>query len=83
MDAFRNELLRAMDLRITALKEELSSTFHKAMGATCSPKQISDVMTFAQYFGAIDLRYLLILTSILMLGSKAKNALKFKLVTVL
>ncbi|KAH7667431.1 hypothetical protein IHE45_12G057700 [Dioscorea alata] len=55
-DATKNELLRAMDLRITALKEELSSTFHKAMGATCSSKQISDVMTFAQYFGAIDLR---------------------------
>ncbi|KAM0947998.1 hypothetical protein DsansV1_C07g0073611 [Dioscorea sansibarensis] len=55
-DATKNELLRAMDLRITALKEELSSTFHKAMGATCSPKQISDVVTFAKYFGAIDLR---------------------------
>ncbi|PKA58564.1 hypothetical protein AXF42_Ash008851 [Apostasia shenzhenica] len=59
-DATKNELLRAMDLRLTALKEELGASFNRAAGATCCSNQISNVAVFAQHFGAIDLRDLLL-----------------------
>ncbi|KAK1265473.1 hypothetical protein QJS04_geneDACA016949 [Acorus gramineus] len=55
-DATKNELLKAMDLRLMVLKEELASAFNRAAGATCSVKQISDLAAFMQHFGAKDLR---------------------------
>ncbi|MCL7047005.1 hypothetical protein MKW94_002111, partial [Papaver nudicaule] len=58
-DATRNELLRAMDLRITALREEFTASFNQAVGATCSTKQITDLAAFCEHFGAAELRNLL------------------------
>jgi len=52
----RNELLRAVDLRLMALEEELATSFNRAAGAPCSTQQISDLSAFAEHFGAIDLR---------------------------
>ncbi|KAJ4978099.1 hypothetical protein NE237_008879 [Protea cynaroides] len=55
-DATKNELLRAMDLRLTVQSQELLSAFSLAAGATCSSKQIADLAAFAEHFGAVDLR---------------------------
>ncbi|KAL0923149.1 hypothetical protein M5K25_007197 [Dendrobium thyrsiflorum] len=55
-NATKNELLRALDLRLAALKEELTAAFNRASGATCFSNQISDLASFAQHFGATELR---------------------------
>ncbi|CAI9295825.1 unnamed protein product [Lactuca saligna] len=52
----KNELLRAVDLRLTALKDELALAFDQATGARCSTKDISDLENFAHHFGAKDIR---------------------------
>lgn len=51
----RNELLRAMDLRFSALSKELAATFNKATNSTCSPKNITDLVKFSQQFGATNI----------------------------
>ncbi|XP_026413729.1 serine/arginine repetitive matrix protein 2-like isoform X2 [Papaver somniferum] len=55
-DATRNELLRAMDLRIAVLKEDFTASFNQAVGAPCSIEQITDLVTFCEHFGAMELR---------------------------
>ncbi|CAL9047353.1 COP1-interacting protein 7-like isoform X1 [Musa acuminata AAA Group] len=55
-DVTKNELLRAMELRLTVLKEELAASFNRAAGATLSVKQISDLAAFSQHFEVRDLR---------------------------
>lgn len=60
MHTVRNDLLRAIDLRFTVLKEELAASFDRAAGATLSTKQISDLEAFTCHFQAEDLRYVVI-----------------------
>ncbi|MQM08942.1 hypothetical protein Taro_041802, partial [Colocasia esculenta] len=55
-DLTKNELLRALDLRLMALREELSVTFSRVLGSVSSTKQISDLAAFCQYFGAAEMR---------------------------
>lgn len=52
----RNELLRAMDLRLAALTGELAAVFDKAVGTKCSFEDITNIEKFSYYFGAVDLR---------------------------
>lgn len=55
-DASKNELLRAMELRISALREELASAFNQAAGSICSHKDIVDLADISQQFGATEFR---------------------------
>ena len=57
MASDRNELLRAVDLRLTALRDEIAAAFNQATGARCSTKDISDLENFAHHFGAKEIRY--------------------------
>ncbi|CAN4101362.1 unnamed protein product [Withania somnifera] len=55
-DASKNELLRAMDSRLTALTEELAAVFDQASGSKCSFEDIVNIERCSYYFGAVDLR---------------------------
>lgn len=55
-DASKNELLRAMDLRLTALKGELAAALYRAAGSACSFNDIINIEKFSYYFGAVELR---------------------------
>nr|GEZ31108.1 proteoglycan 4-like [Tanacetum cinerariifolium] len=52
----KNELLRAVDLRLIALKDEVAAAFDQAIGGRCSTKDISNLENFAHHFGAKDIR---------------------------
>ncbi|XP_019430947.1 PREDICTED: uncharacterized protein LOC109338217 [Lupinus angustifolius] len=51
----KNDLLRAMDLRLTALRNKLAETLSEATGATCSTKDIAYLAKFSQHFGATNI----------------------------
>ncbi|KAK9063297.1 hypothetical protein SSX86_017167 [Deinandra increscens subsp. villosa] len=55
----KNELLRAVDLRLTELKDEVIAAFGQVTSSRCSTKDISDLESFAHHFGAKDIRDLL------------------------
>nr|XP_043615458.1 serine/arginine repetitive matrix protein 1-like [Erigeron canadensis]XP_043615460.1 serine/arginine repetitive matrix protein 1-like [Erigeron canadensis] len=52
----KNELLRAVDSRLSGLKEQIVDALFQATGARFSLKDISDLENFAHHFGAEDIR---------------------------
>ncbi|KAI4306990.1 hypothetical protein L6164_030224 [Bauhinia variegata] len=56
-NASKNELLRAMDLRLTALSKELAANFSTAAGSRCSPRDMTHLAKFCQYFGATNMEH--------------------------
>lgn len=60
-DASKNELLRAMDLRVTTLRCELVSAFNHAAQSMCSVKEITNIKNFCEHFGVENLRKLLLI----------------------
>ncbi|XP_023529109.1 uncharacterized protein LOC111791836 isoform X2 [Cucurbita pepo subsp. pepo] len=50
----KNELLRAMELRLTALNKDFTASFEKGCNATCSSKEISHLVKFMEHFGATN-----------------------------
>lgn len=55
-DASQRELLRAIDVRLMALQQELSVAFARAMAAGFAIEHMADLMIFAEQFGATRLR---------------------------
>lgn len=55
-DASQRELLRAIDVRLMALQQELSMAFARAVAAGFAIEHMADLMIFAEQFGATRLR---------------------------
>ncbi|XP_022764905.1 muscle M-line assembly protein unc-89-like isoform X2 [Durio zibethinus] len=55
-DTSKNELLHAMDLRLTALRSELVAAFNRVVGETCSYKEMTHLANFCENFGANDVK---------------------------
>ncbi|XP_044461791.1 uncharacterized protein LOC123193070 [Mangifera indica] len=53
-DTSKNELLRAMDLRISALRGELAAAFKQAAGAIFSNEELANLVELFQHFGLAD-----------------------------
>ncbi|CAL0327537.1 unnamed protein product [Lupinus luteus] len=51
------EFLQAMDLRLTVLRSKLAETVNKAVGGTCSIKDMAYLAKFSQHFGATDIEH--------------------------
>ncbi|KAK9060993.1 hypothetical protein SSX86_018173 [Deinandra increscens subsp. villosa] len=52
----KNELVVAVDMRLTELKKEVASAFNQAIGSKFSPKDVSDIKNFTFHFGTKYLR---------------------------
>ncbi|KAE8662534.1 Glutamine-rich protein 23 [Hibiscus syriacus] len=52
----KNELLRAMDSRLSALRSDLVAAFNQAAGETCSYEEITHLAKFSEIFGANDVK---------------------------
>ncbi|WVZ56817.1 hypothetical protein U9M48_007294 [Paspalum notatum var. saurae] len=55
----KNELLRALDLRLTALKEEILVLLNRAVGSSLSASEIFDLSAFVQRFGTSEFSWLM------------------------
>eukprot|EP00250_Pteridium_aquilinum_P012237 c20591_g1_i1 orf=1159-5868(-) len=55
-DASKIELLRAMDVRLVALKQEQSAAFSRATAAGFDNSNMADLLDFSEHFGAERLR---------------------------
>ncbi|KAG8063501.1 hypothetical protein GUJ93_ZPchr0003g17362 [Zizania palustris] len=55
----KNELLRALDLRLTALKEEILILLNRAVVSNMSTRDISDLSVFVQHFGTSEFSWLM------------------------
>lgn len=53
--ASKNELLRAIDLRLNALREELTTAFDQAAGSRYSVEDMTDIEKFSRHLGSTDL----------------------------
>lgn len=53
----RNELLRAMDSRLKALRKELAVSLERAAGSFCSVKDISHLVNCCDSLEAMTLKY--------------------------
>ncbi|XP_062087883.1 uncharacterized protein LOC133794585 isoform X2 [Humulus lupulus] len=51
-DATKRELLRAIDVRLTAVRQDLTTAYARASAAGFNPDAISDLQVFADRFGA-------------------------------
>ncbi|KAJ3699629.1 hypothetical protein LUZ61_003334 [Rhynchospora tenuis] len=58
-EATKNELLRALDLRLTALNEELAVLFSRAISSNISSEELSYLASFVHHFCTPDLRDLI------------------------
>lgn len=56
IDMIRKELLRAIDLRLDAVKQDLTTTCARAAAAGFSPDTVSELQLFADRFGAHRLK---------------------------
>ncbi|KAL6902203.1 hypothetical protein ACP4OV_005079 [Aristida adscensionis] len=57
-EATKNELLRALDLRLTALKEEILVLLNRAVCSNLSRRELSDLSAFVQKFGTTEFSWL-------------------------
>ncbi|KAH9626212.1 hypothetical protein KSS87_000091 [Heliosperma pusillum] len=51
-DATKKELLRAIDTRLSAVKQDLTTAYFRASTAGFNPKTVSELQFFADHFGA-------------------------------
>uniref|UniRef100_A0A0E0GLW3 Uncharacterized protein n=2 Tax=Oryza nivara TaxID=4536 RepID=A0A0E0GLW3_ORYNI len=58
-EATKNELLRALDLRLTVLKEEIFALLNRAVVSNMSTRDVSDLSSFVQHFGASEFSWLM------------------------
>ncbi|VAH90612.1 unnamed protein product [Triticum turgidum subsp. durum] len=58
LSGYKNELLRALDLRLSALKEEILVLLSRAVGSKLLNKEVSDLSGFVQHFGTSEFSWL-------------------------
>lgn len=54
---YRKELLRAIDVRLTAVKQDFDTACARAASAGFNHETITDLQLFAERFGAARLKY--------------------------
>ncbi|GJN33096.1 hypothetical protein PR202_gb21660 [Eleusine coracana subsp. coracana] len=69
----RKELLRAIDVRLSALKQDLATACSRASSAGFNPNSVSELLLFATHFGANRLRRLSVKDRISMFESQKKE----------